>query len=95
MDKMSFHGAPRGRQQDFAESLFVLYDSLVELALMIRDLQFEVDTVKREQASVEVDRIVRRIRETTIGSPTIGYRDPTRVTRHCNHMHRQSPNDES
>ena len=61
MDKISFHGTPRRRKQDLAESLFVLRDSLVELAMMFRDLQFEIDTIKRAQASVEVDRIVRRI----------------------------------
>ena len=76
MDKVSFNGVPRRGKEDLAASLFVLRDSLVKLAMMIRDLQFEIDAIKREQASVEADRIVRRIRETTIGSKTIGHREP-------------------
>lgn len=76
MDKISFNGPPRRRKQDLAESLFVLRDALVELAMMFRDLQFEIDTIKRAQASVEVDRIVRRFGEITIRCKTIGHREP-------------------
>ncbi|MET3120297.1 hypothetical protein AAKU64_004545 [Undibacterium sp. GrIS 1.8] len=61
--------AIRKMTQELAVNLFSLRDSLVELAMMCRDMQFEYDAIQRDKASVEVCRIFGRISATKENSP--------------------------
>jgi hypothetical protein len=66
MDDHSLDGVSRRLTEDASDSLFALRDSLVELAMMFRDMQFELDTIQRDQVCIEVDRIVQRVRKAAI-----------------------------
>lgn len=72
MDNEIPGGASHSLRRDPSDQLFALRDALVELSMALRDMQFEVARFQREDASVEVGRVLERISAASAGSKPQG-----------------------
>ena len=76
MDKESPSEASVRLKKHLAECLVAQRDSLVELAMTLRDLQFEIDSIQRSAAAREVVQILERFRGMAHGDKTSADTDP-------------------